>query len=157
MKKLRLYLETSVWNFYFADDSPDKKEITVDFFNNAAHYEIYISEIVLLEIEKAENAKKRDLLSLIAEKRPIMLELNQEILSLAGEYLTDGVIPENKREDAIHAAVASFYEIDALISWNYRHLANLIKSEKINGINIRNGYRKTIEIVTPMEVYYDES
>jgi hypothetical protein len=32
MKKLQLYLETSVWNFYFADDAPEKREITVLFF-----------------------------------------------------------------------------------------------------------------------------
>lgn len=34
MKKLQLYIETSVWNFYFADDSPEKKEYTIQFFNN---------------------------------------------------------------------------------------------------------------------------
>jgi hypothetical protein len=31
MKRLQLYLETSVWNFFFADDAPEKKEITVAF------------------------------------------------------------------------------------------------------------------------------
>lgn len=26
MKKLKLYLDTSVWNYAFADDAPEKKE-----------------------------------------------------------------------------------------------------------------------------------
>ena len=29
-----IYLDTSVPNFLFADDSPEKKEVTVDFFDN---------------------------------------------------------------------------------------------------------------------------
>jgi hypothetical protein len=32
MKKPQLYLETSVWNFCFAEDAPEKKEITLRFF-----------------------------------------------------------------------------------------------------------------------------
>jgi len=48
MRKLKLYLETSVWNFYFADDAPEKKEITLDFFNEIkkGKFDIYISKIV---------------------------------------------------------------------------------------------------------------
>ncbi len=44
--------------------------------------------------------------------------------------------PEISTEDALHAAVATVYEMDALISWNLRHLANLQRMEKINGINL---------------------
>ena len=32
--KLKIYLDTSAPNFLFADDSPEKKEITIDFFEN---------------------------------------------------------------------------------------------------------------------------
>ena len=37
MKKLRLYLETSVWSHYYADDVPEKREITRDFFENVVN------------------------------------------------------------------------------------------------------------------------
>ena len=33
-KKLKVYLDTSVINFLFADDAPEKKEVTIDFFEN---------------------------------------------------------------------------------------------------------------------------
>ncbi len=33
MKKLRVYLDTSVISFLFADDAPEKKAITVAFFS----------------------------------------------------------------------------------------------------------------------------
>ena len=33
MSKLKkLYLETSAWNFYFADDAPEKQAATLQFF-----------------------------------------------------------------------------------------------------------------------------
>jgi len=32
MIKSTIYLDTSVINFLFADDAPEKKEITMDFF-----------------------------------------------------------------------------------------------------------------------------
>ncbi|MBI5874964.1 MAG: hypothetical protein HZB81_03825 [Deltaproteobacteria bacterium] len=35
MKKLRLYLDTSVWNFYYADDAPEKKEVTRRFLKTS--------------------------------------------------------------------------------------------------------------------------
>lgn len=39
MKKPQLYIETSVWNFYFADDAPEKREITKTFFDKISHGE----------------------------------------------------------------------------------------------------------------------
>ncbi|OHD57229.1 MAG: hypothetical protein A2014_03835 [Spirochaetes bacterium GWF1_49_6] len=53
MKKIKVYLDTSVINFIFADDAPDFKKATIDFFENYfSLYEVYISDIVLLEIKK---------------------------------------------------------------------------------------------------------
>ena len=34
MRQLRVYLDTSVINFLFADDSPDFRKATEDFFMN---------------------------------------------------------------------------------------------------------------------------
>lgn len=158
MRKVKLYLETSVWNFYYADDSPEKRDITIDFFNNlrTGLYEIYYSDVVLNEISKADDIKQELLIDIINKFMPVKLELTAEIADLARKYIEEKIIPEKKLEDALHAAVSSFYELDALISWNYKHLANLNKAEKINALNLREGYRKRIEIVTPMEVSASE-
>ena len=32
MKKLRIYLDTSVISFMFADDAPEKRDVTREFF-----------------------------------------------------------------------------------------------------------------------------
>ena len=49
MRKLKLYLETSVWSFYYADDAPEKKEITRRFFTflPESGFDIIRSEICI--------------------------------------------------------------------------------------------------------------
>mgnify|MGYP001568514452 CR=1 FL=1 len=76
MKRPQLYLETSVWNYYFADDAPEKKEITLRFFDKVrqGEYEIFISDIVIEEIGRADDSKKRSLLNIIAEYSPTRLK-----------------------------------------------------------------------------------
>jgi len=157
MRKLRLYLETSVWNFYFADDAPEKRDITKEFFESVkqGRYDIFISQTVLNEIDGADEGKKNQLMQLIKDHQPQELDITQEATDLSKEYISQKVIPEAKVEDALHAAISTVYEMDALVSWNNRHLANLRKMEKINGVNLKEGYTKHLEIVTPMEVIAD--
>jgi len=55
MIKSTIYLDTSVINFLFADDAPEKKEITIDFFENFVKlgvYDTYITEYVIAEINQ---------------------------------------------------------------------------------------------------------
>jgi hypothetical protein len=61
-------------------------------------------------------------------------------------------IPESHQGLHRDAATATYYELDALISWNLRHLSNLKKMEMINGINLKEGYTKRLQLITPMEV-----
>ncbi len=154
MKKPQLYIETSVWNFYFADDAPEKKEITHTFFNKIkeSEYEIFISDTVIEEIGRADDEKRQLLLDIIKEFSPKRLIIDQEVVELAQKYIAEGVLPANKFEDAVHAAVATIFEMDALISWNLKHLSNLKKMEMINGVNMKEGYSKRLELITPMEV-----
>jgi hypothetical protein len=50
---ISIYLDTSVINFLFADDAPEKKGVTVDLFEKfikAGIYKTYILPYVLEEI-----------------------------------------------------------------------------------------------------------
>jgi predicted nucleic acid-binding protein len=81
-KPIKLYLETSAWNFYFADDAPEKQAATLSFFEQVKQgaYEIFISDIVLKEIAKASTPKSQLLFNLIKEYQPYKLEINQAVL-----------------------------------------------------------------------------
>ena len=159
MKKLKLYIETSTWNFIFADDAPEKKEITKTFFalTKKGSYEIYISEVVLREFDKAPSQKKDQLMELINQFAPAMVEMTQDAETLAQNYIKRKIVPEHKIEDALHIGVATVAELDAVVTWNYQHLANLRREELFQSVNLEFGYLKRIEIITPMEVIGDET
>ncbi len=154
MNTLKLYLETSVWNFYFADDAADKQVATWQFFEQVRQgvYDIFVSDKVFKEIARASQKKRELLLGLISECQPEKLEINAAALQLVNQYLAQGVLPATAEADATHAAVATVYELEALISWNLKHLANLNKMIKINAVNLAEGYVKKLELITPLEV-----
>ena len=154
MKKLKLYIETSTWNFIFAEDSPEKTAVTKEFFDlvRKGIYQVYISEVVQAEIHRAPEVIKNKLLGLIEEIKPVVLELKKEAEDLADIYVQRKIIPDKKVEDALHVAVATLEELDAVVTWNYKHLANIRKAELFFSVNLEQGFHKRVEIVTPWEV-----
>jgi len=70
-------------------------------------------------------------------------------------YLQEGVVPAKFRDDARHIAVAVVNELDAVISWNYRHMVNIVTKRRVNAVNLKTGY-KQIEILSPEEVLFYE-
>jgi len=160
MKKLKVYLDTSVINFLFADDAPEFKSITIDFFElHIDKYDVFISDIVVFEINKTTALKHRERLLNVVDQYPIrILSLNdqEEIERIANLYINEGVIPPSKFEDALHLAISSVYEMDILLSWNFKHLANIKKQQLVNSINEREGYTKKLNLLSPLEVEYDE-
>ena len=163
MKQLTLYLDTSIINFLFADDAPEKRDITQEFFREyvkKGRYGVYISPIVIDEINKTNNDMQRiRLLNVIKEFSLPPLDITPsiaEIQHLAQRYIDQGIIPRKKLEDALHIAICTVNEIDVLLSWNFRHLANVSRERKVLGVNIQEGYMKALRIVTPLEVMSDE-
>lgn len=154
MRKLKLYIDTSVWNLYFANEAPEKRDITKGFFESIKEnvYEIYISEIVIREIDDAPEPRRKELFDLINKYSPAELDTTKETNELTELYMERGVVPKGKRNDAFHVAIATASELDAVITWNYKHLANLRKAELFNSVNLERGYTKRLEMVTPMEV-----
>jgi len=71
MKKLKIYLDTSVINFLYADDVPELKKVTEEFFERVEEgldFEVYVSDVVINEITKTNDTIKRHrLLSIIGD------------------------------------------------------------------------------------------
>lgn len=53
--------------------------------------------------------------------------------------------------DSLHTAVATYYEIPYLVSWNFEHMVKVKTRKLVNSVNILQGY-KEIEIVSPQEL-----
>ena len=158
-RKLKIYLDTSVINFLFADDAPELKKITIDFFENyLENYHVEISEIMLAEISKTGNIEKRNLLFQAINQYNLKInhKFTDEISDFAVYYIESGIIPKSKPEDAQHIAFATFYEFDILLSWNFKHLANVNKQILVNSLNLQKGYNKQLLLLNPMEVIYEK-
>lgn len=162
MKKLRIYLDTSIINFLFADDAPEKRDATIDFFDrfvSPKRYEVAVSAIVIEEISRTKDAgKRRRLLAKIAEYgvQEVPVEPRDEVTALADAYVAQGVIPPRKYEDALHVALCTVHEFDVLVSWNFEHLANVKKERRVLVVNQAKGYFYPLRITTPLEVMGDE-
>jgi len=156
MKKLRIYLDTSVINFLFADDSPDFRKATVEFFTqHAQKYALYISEVVLVEIARDPNhAHRQKLESALQQYAMALLPADRrgEIERLGDLYIAQRVIPAGNRDDAFHVAYATVFEIDVLLSWNFKHLANVRRETLILAVNQKEGYRHPLRLLSPLEV-----
>ncbi|MDR1179737.1 MAG: hypothetical protein LBK44_04465 [Spirochaetales bacterium] len=166
MKKLKVYLDTSIINFLRADDAPVYKNATEILFNDIIvphKIDTYISRVLLEEIDDTTNDKIKNELQDFVNKYKgnfKILEANHEkideITFLAGEYIKERIIPEKKVSDALHVAYSTIFEMDILLSWNFKHLANVNKEHKILIVNKTHGYNYPFRLANPLEVQYDE-
>jgi hypothetical protein len=92
------------------------------------------------------------LADLIRRASPHRLDLDEESSTLADAYVEHGVLTAGHLVDARHVAIATVAGVDALVSWNYRHLVNRRRREAFNGVSAIRGYRP-IEILSPPEVF----
>jgi hypothetical protein len=163
LKKLKIYLDTSIINFITADDALGQRDLTIEFFNNyikQGKYEVYISPLFINEIEKTKDERRRQVLLETIKKYPIDIidiePIIDEVQRLASLYIEKHIILKSKLEDALHIAITTVCEIDILLSWNFRDLANINKEMHIHAINITEGYIKDFRMITPMEVISDD-
>lgn len=155
MAILSVYLDSSVWNGLFNDHVPEMQAQTRAFFDRLrsdCHVQSFLSDAVLQELGDAPVERVPQLTQLIRQVGPARLTLNAESAALAQAYLDHHILTHNHLVDARHVAIATVAQIDALISWNYRHLVNLRRREAFNGVNAILGYRM-IEIISPPEVF----
>ena len=154
MPKLRLYLDTSALGAIYDTEDPPRVEVTtklLDMLIDDREYSGFISNILIEEVEKAPSDIKTGLKEVVKRVHAEVLYETDECVGLVDEYLERGILSEKYRDDARHIAVAVVNNIDIIVTWNCRHMANINKKRAINGVNMLMGYRQ-IDIVTPMEV-----
>ena len=156
MKKLNLYLDTSIYNFVIADDVPREREVTLKLFKEikSGKYNVFISDVVIREINNAPEEIAVKLRNLINDIEPEELQVDENVQALADRYIKEGVIPLKYRDDALHIAVAVINNIDVIVSWNFTHIVKVKTKKEVTGINSMMGY-KEIEIYSPLEVIED--
>lgn len=79
------------------------------------------------------------------------LKDTEEAVDLATEYIEEKVVGKTSYADCLHIALATIYEADTLVSWNFKHIVNIERIRGYNAINLKNGY-KQLEIRSPREL-----
>jgi len=140
--KTKLYLDTSIPSAYFDFSKPARQLITQQWFKKEAeNYNLYVSVITIEEIDQLKNISKRDnIRQLILEHKANILELDDASIRVANEYKKRGAIPKSEPEDALHIAIATVNKMEALASWNFKHIVSMEPIRKIHETNKKLGY-----------------
>ena len=154
MVKKKVYLETTLFNFYFEENKKIDHINTVKLFEEiaAGKYEAFTSTYVIDELKKARNKEKRDkMLSLIGKYGITILRPNHEVITMAGIYTEEGVIKQKYKMDRLHIAIAAVHRLDMIVSMNFDHIVKRKTKIMTSHINVQKGYR-AVKICSPKEV-----
>jgi predicted nucleic acid-binding protein len=133
MRKLKIYLDTSVISHLFAEDTPEKMQDTLEFWEDikSGKYEIYISEVVMTEILNCNEPRRSKMLSKIENIDCTVVSINTEIEMLANEIVSRGILSQKSIDDCFHIATAVISDCNIIVSWNFKHI---VKRKTINGV-----------------------
>ena len=159
MRTPSIYLETTIFNFPFADDSPQYKEDTLRLFMEirAGKFRPFTSEYVVRELENTTDKDKlAKMKALISDYNITVLQSSVEVKRLADVYTSAGIIPKRYDADALHLAAATIAGLDYVVSLNFKHIVKHKTMIETELINAREGFKR-IFIHTPAEVIeYEE-
>jgi predicted nucleic acid-binding protein len=146
--KQRLYIDTSVFGGYFDEEFSEYTRPLFERLQNNEFILLY-SSVTQDELNSAPERVKELVTSLKAENTEF-LEINDEAVELALNYIGEKVVGQTSFADCLHIALATINRADYLISWNFKHIVNVQRIRGYNAINIKNGY-KELEIRSPRD------
>ncbi len=150
-----LYLDTSIIGYLTIRPSANlitasNALITQNWWDTRRqNFVLYISEVVLEEVARGDQEiaiKRLNLLNNLP-----LLEVNETVEELAREFLIKSNLPPKAADDALHIALATFYQVDYLLTWNCKHIANAQIQKKLSQISRESG-AELPTICTPYEL-----
>jgi len=127
--KPKVYVETTILSYLAA--RPSRQPVTAGrqvitrrwWETERKKYNLVVSEVVEAECGRGDPesaSRRRELLGEVS-----LFPLNERILELARLLVVPGAIPEKAGPDAVHIAAAAVEECEFLLTWNFRHIANV--------------------------------
>lgn len=123
-----VYLETTFISYLVAWPSRDAivaahQQVTKNWWSERrAEFDCTVSQVVIDEASAGDPGEIEKRLDVIRDLA--VLEVTESAEELAQAIIASGAIPPRAARDAAHIAVAAIHEIDYLLTWNCRHLAN---------------------------------
>lgn len=153
---LDIYIDTTIPNYVFNEHTPDKQKAAKRLFEEAqtGRINMFSSQVLINELSRAKEPKRSSMLHLVANFP--LLETVESVELLAQKYIEQGIIPKKNIDDSRHIALASFYDLDAIVSYNFEHIVRVGTIDGVTAVNLLNGCR-TPKIIIPEEVIDVES
>jgi predicted nucleic acid-binding protein len=154
----KVYLETSFFSACASTrndvDSQSWKGRSLSWLKTQApRHQLYISAEVIAELSAPGYVNRETALQFTAGIE--LAPLTNEVVSLAQLLVDQRVMPGPLRGDAIHLAIAAYYGIEYLLSWNVKHLANPNKRVHLAQVLARAGKAPPL-VVTPDVLWEDQ-
>ncbi len=148
---LRVYVDTSV--FARCEDEEFRfKEAPrrlVERFRTG-DLKLVLSALTVDELDRTpETAMK--LLGTVPKEHTEFLKPSAEAEELADRYVEAGAAKPKNRPAALHVAFATLAAVDALTTWDNRHIANYKRERRYNAVNRELGHPR-LEIYEPRSV-----
>ncbi len=133
-----IYIETSIPSFYHTlrtdPESIARMHWTRRWWDEYfKKYNLTTSVAVIDELRKGTGKKTKERIALLDDV--IILPITNEIIEIAHIYIDKLLMPRDPGGDALHLAIASFYKVDSLLTWNCKNLANANKFNHIRRVN----------------------
>ncbi len=133
-----VYIETSIPSFYytFRTDSESiarmhwTRQWWKEYFTK---FTLTTSAAVIDELRQGIGKNTEERIALLDDMD--ILPITNEVIEIAQIYIDKLVMPKDPKGDALHLAIASLYKVDALLTWNCKHIANANKFNHIRRVN----------------------
>jgi hypothetical protein len=84
----------------------------------------------------------------LADSLPV---ITPPVIDLVAAYEARKILGPKYAADMRHIAIATIAVVDALVSWNFKHIVKLEKIRLFNAVNVESGY-SPLNILSPREV-----
>ena len=109
-----------------------------------------LSDVTAAEVASAPTSV-RDLHQEMLGLAGAVLPVTSTVLTLVTQYEARKILAAKFRADMQHIALATIAGVDALVSWNFKHIVRLEKIRLFNAVNVELGY-EVLSIRSPREV-----
>ena len=157
MRIMKVYLDTSVISYLDQIDAPERMKETQDIWEyfKGGRYEVYISDVVVYEINKCGMEKREILLDYLDQIEYNIIETDENTVSLAEKFIDFGVLKRKSYDDCRHIAAAVLAGCDMIISWNFKHIVNIKTIQGVKAAMTYEGY-KDLMIYQPSALLREE-
>lgn len=149
-----VYLETSFFSecctIRMGDIARGRRATSLNWWEtHARKFDLYISGEVVRELSSPDFPDVVQEPALAMLKGLVLLPSTPEVVSFAEMLVAEKIMPGPANEgDAFHLAVSIVHQLDYLLTWNQKHLANPNKRTHLTIIAARARLRLP-ELVTP--------